>query len=84
MLGEFAVIGAAYSSYFKSTDLSVLTQLLLHPDHSAEIERRYLLAHVRHNRSAPLDAIQLLPHAQHTSNPQLWHSVMQMMQPLAA
>jgi protein O-GlcNAc transferase len=84
MLGEFAVIGGAYSSYFKATDIGTLTQLLQHPDHSPEIERRYLLAHVRHNRSAPLDAIGLLPHPQHTSNPQLWQSVMQMMQPLAA
>jgi protein O-GlcNAc transferase len=84
MLGEFAVTGSAYSSYFKATDSGTLSQLLLHPDHSAEIERRYLLAHVRHNRSAPMDAIHLLPQAQHTSNPQLWQSVIQMMQPLAA
>jgi protein O-GlcNAc transferase len=84
MLGEFALCRASYSSYFTASDMSVLNELLLHPDHSAEIERRYLLAHMRANRTAPLHAIRLLPDAAHTANPQLWQKLIQTMQPLAA
>jgi protein O-GlcNAc transferase len=84
VLGEFLLQRISYSSYFAASDMRLLNQLLLHPDHSAEIERRYLLAHVRGNRSAPTNAIRLLPHAEHTANPQLWEKLIQMMQPMAA
>jgi FkbM family methyltransferase len=84
MLGEFSVTAAAYSSYFSATEPRLLLELLAHPDHSAEIERRYLLSHIRGNRSAPVDRLRLLPHPQHTSNPELWQNLLQMMQPLAA
>jgi FkbM family methyltransferase len=84
MLGEFVVTGAAYSSYFSATEPRFLVELLAHPDHSAEIERRYLLSHVRGNRSAPVHGLRLLPHPQHTSNPELWQNLVQMMRPQAA
>jgi protein O-GlcNAc transferase len=84
VLGEFVVQRAGFSSYFVSGDVRLLNQLLLHPDHSAEIERRYLLSHMRGNRTASTDAIRLLPHAEHTANPRLWQTLIQMMQPLAA
>jgi FkbM family methyltransferase len=84
VLGEFVVTRASFSSYFQATEPRRLYELLLHPDHSAEIERRYLLSHIRANRNAPTDAIRLLPQAAHTANPQLWQSLIQMMQPLAA
>jgi FkbM family methyltransferase len=84
MLGEFAVTGAAYSSYFSATEPRWLMELLAHADHSAEIERRFLLAHIRADRTAPLTGIRLLPSPEHTSNPALWQSLMQMMLPPAA
>jgi FkbM family methyltransferase len=81
MLGEFVVTNAAYSSYFSATEPRLLLELLNHPDHSAEIERRFLLAHIRADRTAPVAGIRLLPHPMHTSNPALWQSLIQMMRP---
>ena len=83
MLGEHVEKHSAHSSYFRPAGLPRMMHLLEHPDHSADIERRYLLAHAFTNRAAPLQRITLLPQAEHTTNPALWAGLMAAM-PLAA
>ena len=83
MLGEHVEKHSAHSAYFRPAGLPRMAHLLEHPDHSADIERRWLLAHAVTNRSAPLAHVTLLPHAAHTANPALWAGLMAAM-PLAA
>ena len=86
MLAEHIELHAAHSSYFMPPQPQRLAALLQHPDHSAEMERRYLLAHLRNDSVAPLHAVTLLPAAQHTCNPRLWRGLIDAMrvQPVAA
>lgn len=83
VMGEHVEKHSAHSAYFRPAGLPRMAHLLEHPDHSVDIERRYLLAHVFTNRSAPLSNVTLLPHAEHTCNPALWSGLMAAM-PLAA
>lgn len=64
MLAEYVATHAAYSSYFEVPAPQRWAMLLEHPDHDAEIERRYLLAHVLSDRLAPLESLRLLTHLQ--------------------
>jgi len=83
MLGEHVEKHSAHSAYFRPAGLPLVARLLEHPDHSVDIERRWLLGHAYTNRSAPLARISLLPHAGHTANPALWAGLMAAM-PMAA
>ncbi len=83
MLGEHVEKHSAHSAYFRPAGLPRMAHLLEHPDHSADIERRWLLAHAFTNRAAPLAHVSLLPHAEHTANPGLWAGLMAAM-PMAA
>ncbi len=84
MLAEFVALHSAHSSYFEVPAPQRWAALLEHPDHSAEIERRYLLAHVVSDRLAPLDGLQKLTHLQALQpetdlNATLWCGLMQSM-----
>ncbi len=81
VLAEFVAVRGNFSSYFVAPEPQRWAALLQHPDHSAEIERRYLLAHVSHDRVACLDGLRLLPDPRHTCNPQLWQSLIEAMRP---
>jgi hypothetical protein len=70
-LAEFAECQGRYSSFF-GVDADGLRRLLDHPDHSAEIERRYLLCELRRDRMPDIRALQRLPADSATSNPQIW------------
>lgn len=83
MLGEHVEKRSAHSAYFRPASLPLMVHLLDHPDHSVDIERRFLLAHALTNRAAPLSRITLLPHPAHTANPALWAGLMAAM-PVAA
>jgi FkbM family methyltransferase len=83
MLGEHVEKHSAHSAYFRPAGLPRMAHLLEHPDHSVDIERRFLLAHALTNRAAPLAHVTLLPHAEHTANPALWAGLMAAM-PMAA
>ena len=77
MLAEFVATKSSFSSYFGAPTPERWAALLDHPDHSAEIERRYLLSHMIEDRAAPLDRLRLLPAAAHTCNPAMWQALMQ-------
>ncbi len=51
-LEEFIETHRHYSSYYAACDLPVMVRLLAHPDHGAEMERRYAL-HMLRNGQAP-------------------------------
>ncbi len=79
MLAEFVQTHAAYSSYFTPRTPQRLEALLQNPDHSAEMERRFLLMHVGAGSGAPLAALNRLAEADQTCNATLWHGLMQAM-----
>jgi hypothetical protein len=53
--------------------------LLQHPDHSAEVERRFLLMHVTAGTAAPVADLVRLAEPSQTHNPTLWQGLMQAM-----
>lgn len=72
-LAEFVECRGHYSSYF-CTESSDLAGLLAHPDHGAEIERRYVLDAVRRDRNPDPRSLRLLPSAGATANSKLWRA----------
>lgn len=70
-LAEFVECRARYSSFFDRRPDGLRT-LLEHPDHSAEIERRYLLSELCRDRMPDTTALRLLPAGTATANPQIW------------
>ena len=85
MLAEFVALHSAYSSFFEAPSPQRWALLLDHPDHGAEVERRYLLAHVVTDRLAPLSGLHKLTHLQALQaetdlNAKLWCGLMQNMQ----
>jgi FkbM family methyltransferase len=83
LLAEFVALRASHSSYFTPPAPQRWSALLEHPDHGAEIERRFLLAHVRSDSVAPVDRLRLLPDPAHTANPFIWQGLIQAMRALA-
>ncbi len=84
MLGEFVALHSAYSSFFEPPSPQRWALLLDHPDHGAEVERRYLLAHVITDRLAPPSGLHKLTHLQALQpdtdlNATLWCGLMQSM-----
>jgi hypothetical protein len=75
-LGEFVETQRAYSSYFAPADPLALRRLLRHPDHGAEIERRYALGEFRQNREPDPALLPLLRSGRGTANAALWTAVM--------
>ena len=49
------------------------------PDHSAEIERRFLLMHVAAGTAAPVGELSRLAEPGQTHNPTLWQGLMRAM-----
>jgi len=84
MLAEFVATHAAYSSYFQPPTPDRWGSLLVHPDHSAGIERRYLLAHVLCDRLAPVDKLTLLTAGRQTHNGFLWRGLIKTMGAMAS
>ena len=82
-LSEFVGIRSSLSSYFPDPDPARWAALLQHPDHSAAIERRYLLSHAMSGQVAALDRLTRLPDPAHTCNPGLWHGVIESMRTVA-
>ncbi len=78
-LGEFVQTHCAYSSYFMPPVPQRLAPLLQNPDHSAEIERRFLLMHVAAGTAAPVAALTRLAEPGQTCNPNLWQGLMRAM-----
>ncbi len=74
-LAEFAERRSAFSGIFQPPAPERWAALLADPDHSAEVERRYLLAHFLQDRVPPLAGLSLLPDAAHTANPSLWQGL---------
>ena len=80
MLAEFVATRSSFSSYFGSPVPQRWAALLVHPDHGAEIERRYLLAHVLADSVASVQCLSRLPDPRHTCNPFLWQGLIKAMQ----
>jgi FkbM family methyltransferase len=78
-VAEFVELRSSFSSYFVPATSQRWAELLAHPDHGAEIERRYLLAHMRVDRQADLGPLSRLPDAAATCNPALWVGVLEAM-----
>jgi FkbM family methyltransferase len=50
---------------------------MAHPDHSAEVERRYMLSHMVQDRMVAVDGLRCLPAPEYTCNPALWQALLQ-------
>jgi hypothetical protein len=83
MLSEFVALRSQLSSCCEPPAPARWAALLAHPDHGAEVERRYLLSHMVQDRVAPVDGLRRLPSPVHTCNPMLWQALMQAMQTMA-
>jgi FkbM family methyltransferase len=83
MLSEFVALRSQLSSCCEPPAPARWAALLAHPDHGAEVERRYLLSHMVQDRVAPVDGLKRLPSPVHTCNPMLWQALMQAMQTMA-
>jgi protein O-GlcNAc transferase len=79
MLGEFEQRYSAFSSYFSRSTVPRCAQLLEHPDHGAEIERRYLLMHVLAGMAAPVQRLTLLADPSATENGPVWRGLIDSM-----
>lgn len=79
MLGEFVQTHCAFSSYFMPPVPQRFAALLQHPDHSAEIERRFLLMHVAAGTTAPVRELIRLAEPGQTRNPTLWQGLLRAM-----
>lgn len=77
VLGEFRAMRSSYSSYFSPPAPGCWASLLEHPDHGAEIERRYMLSHMVQDRVASVDKLSKLSAAEHTCNAPLWQALVQ-------
>ncbi len=77
VLGEFVAMKSGYSSYFAPPCPERWAQLMAHPDHSAEVERRYMLSHMVQDRMVAVDRLRCLPAPEHTCNPALWQALLQ-------
>lgn len=77
VLSEFAATKSTHSSYFAPPCPEGWAELMAHPDHSAAIERRYMLSHMVQDRKAAIDGLRWLPAAEHTCNPALWQALLQ-------
>lgn len=75
-LAEYVHVRTSYSTYFRPADPALLEGLLRSPDHSAEIERRYVLGQVRADRPVDHSLLRQLPDARHTANPAVWRAVL--------
>lgn len=74
-LAEFVGRRSAWSSYFQRGSAANWAALIRDPDHSPEIERRYLLAHLVADLNPSLTDLGWLPDAAHTANPVLWSAL---------
>jgi protein O-GlcNAc transferase len=76
VLAEYVECHRAFSSYFAPGDPLQLRRLLRHPDHSAEIERRYALGEFRQNRVPDRQLLPQLRAGEGSVNPGLWSAVL--------
>jgi protein O-GlcNAc transferase len=75
-LAEWVAMRSAWSGYFQQPAPQRWADLLAHPDHGNEIERRYLLAHASTGEAADLALVTHLAEPGATANPQLWSQVL--------
>ncbi len=71
-LAEFIEVRRSHSSFFTDDSACTLGPLLQHPDHSVEIERRYFLGELRHDRLPEVTLLQRLPQPGATRNASIW------------
>ena len=71
-LAEFVEVRRRHSSFFGQTVPGSLEALLRHPDHSVEMERRYFLGELRHDRLPEQTLLVRLPEAGATKNGAIW------------
>lgn len=76
-VAEFVALQAQYSSYFSAPRPVQWAELIEHPDHGSEVERRYVLSHVVAGQSFDPERLRLLPSPASTSNPVLWRGVIE-------
>lgn len=79
-VAEFVALRSSYSSYFVGPTPQSWAELLAHPDHGPEIERRYLLASMRTEQPTDLGLLtHLTDDDSATCNPRLWRGVLEAM-----
>ncbi|CAD5373635.1 hypothetical protein RA210_U40038 [Rubrivivax sp. A210] len=79
-LAEFIELRSRHSSFFAQDAAGGrLAPMLAHPDHSLEIERRYFLDEVRHNRVPEPDHVRLLADGASTRNTAIWKAWLEQM-----
>ena len=71
-LAEFIEVRRSHSSFFTDDTARTLGPLLQHPDHSVEIERRYFLGELRHDRLPEAKLLRRLPQPGATRNAAIW------------
>lgn len=84
MLAEYVATRSALSSCLEAPAPQRWAELLDHPDHSAEVERRYLLSHVQSDRVAPVAGLNKLSRLQQLNptadrNATLWLGLLKSM-----
>jgi FkbM family methyltransferase len=77
VLREFIALRSTYSSYFAPPSPQRWAVLLEHPDHGAEIERRFMLSHMVQDRVANVTGLSKLAAPEHTCNAPLWKALVQ-------
>jgi FkbM family methyltransferase len=75
-LAEWVATRSAWSAYFEQPAPQRWADLLAHPDHANEIERRYLLAHAATGAQADPGLVTRLGEPGATANPALWGRVL--------
>jgi FkbM family methyltransferase len=75
-LAEWLALRSAWSAYFQQPAPQRWADLLRHPDHGDEIERRYLLAQASTGGVADLRLVTNLAEPGSSANPALWSQVM--------
>lgn len=79
VLREFVACRSSFSGCFGAPQPALWGDLLCHPDHGAEVERRHLLTHALSDRAAAVQGLVHLPPPAGSPNAAIWHGLVQAM-----
>ena len=82
-VAEFVERRSRWSSRFLRGCTASWAALITDPDHSPEIERRYLLSHLVNDSVPSVSVLRWLPDAAHTANPAIWRALIDTSRTLA-
>ena len=83
VMREFVACRSRFSGCFGPPEPALWADLLRHPDHGAEVERRFMLAHALCDLAAPVRDLVHLPPAEGSPNAVFWHGLVQAMRAMS-